>query len=319
MTFERRGEHHGLDTLFYRLSAGDWRAPPGRRPASRPRRRAVAAVADAAAGRLPAARRGVRPSRSIAAITRYLLAALHRPSRRRRSCSSRSGRRGSRAAWRWSPRRPTTSPTSAHPHVETLAVRRGDAGTGRGAGAARRRRGRGRATRGHDFITLNVFDANRRARAVYERRGYLAETVTIASRWIASRAGGPREHARVAPDGLVVRRDAPADADALWAILQAVIAAGETYAYARDMTRDDALSAWHPAGGHTFVAELDGRLAGTYLLKANQPGPRQPRRQLRLHGGAEARGQGHGRGAVPALAGRGARRSASARCSSTRS
>ena len=71
---------------------------------------------------------------------------------------------------------------------------------------------------------------------------------------------------------LVIRRDTPEDGAGLWAILHAVIAAGDTYAFAPDMTRDDALAAWHPPGGHTFVAERHGRLVGTYLLKANQPG-----------------------------------------------
>ena len=31
--------------------------------------------------------------------------------------------------------------------------------------------------RGYATITLNVFDGNRRARSVYERRGYAAETL----------------------------------------------------------------------------------------------------------------------------------------------
>ena len=56
-------------------------------------------------------------------------------------------------------------------------------------------------------------------------------------------------------------------------MLEPVIRAGETYAYPRDLSRDAALAAWHPGGGHTFVAELDGRIAGTYLLKPNQGGP----------------------------------------------
>ena len=65
-----------------------------------------------------------------------------------------------------------------HPHVETLAV----ATTHEGQGLARALMDAAEAwarSRGHDFITLTVFDGNRRARAVYERRGYLAETITM--------------------------------------------------------------------------------------------------------------------------------------------
>lgn len=74
-------------------------------------------------------------------------------------------------------------------------------------------------------------------------------------------------------DALVTLRPATsADAGGLWAILQPVIAAGDTYMYPPDMTREAALALWHPPGGHTIVAEQDGRLVGTYLLKANQAG-----------------------------------------------
>lgn len=71
---------------------------------------------------------------------------------------------------------------------------------------------------------------------------------------------------------LTLRPAAPADAEPLWAILHAVLAAGETYAWAPDTSRDDALAIWHPPGGRTMVAHRAGRLVGTYLLKANQPG-----------------------------------------------
>lgn len=74
------------------------------------------------------------------------------------------------------------------------------------------------------------------------------------------------------PADLVIRRDRPDDADGEWAIVQAVLAAGETYAWARDTSREDGLRLWHPPGGRTYVAETGGRVAGTYFLKANQPG-----------------------------------------------
>lgn len=146
-----------------------------------------------------------------------------------------------------------------HAHVEVLAV--ATAAQGRGvARALMAAAERWAADRGDRLITLNVFDANTRAREVYGRLGYVPETIHY------------RKALAPASASLTVRPDGPGDADALWDILHAVIAAGDTYAFAPDLSRADALLAWHPAGGHTMVGELDGRLVGTYLLKANQPG-----------------------------------------------
>ena len=51
-----------------------------------------------------------------------------------------------------------------------------------------------------------------------------------------------------------------------------MVSAGETYAYPPDTTREEALALWFPAGGRTYVAERDGAVVGTYVMKANQPG-----------------------------------------------
>ncbi|WP_333587942.1 GNAT family N-acetyltransferase [Phenylobacterium sp.] len=64
----------------------------------------------------------------------------------------------------------------------------------------------------------------------------------------------------------------PQDADAIWAILSPVIAAGETYALPRDMSREQALAYWLGDDRRTYVAEVDGAVAGTYYLRANQAG-----------------------------------------------
>lgn len=62
------------------------------------------------------------------------------------------------------------------------------------------------------------------------------------------------------------------DDDAIWSILEPVIRAGETYALPRDMTREAALTYWTAPDRETFVAEEDGRVVGTYYLRANQQG-----------------------------------------------
>ncbi len=71
---------------------------------------------------------------------------------------------------------------------------------------------------------------------------------------------------------LSIRLATGADADAIWAILQPVIRAGETYTLARDMSREDALQYWHSPGHEVYVAEESSTVAGTYFLRANQKG-----------------------------------------------
>jgi GNAT superfamily N-acetyltransferase len=70
---------------------------------------------------------------------------------------------------------------------------------------------------------------------------------------------------------VLMRPAVAADHDAVWAILEPVIRAGETWALPRDMTRDEALTFWHDAK-HPIVAELDGRVVGTYFIRTNQMG-----------------------------------------------
>jgi ribosomal protein S18 acetylase RimI-like enzyme len=70
----------------------------------------------------------------------------------------------------------------------------------------------------------------------------------------------------------MIRPAKPEDHDAIWHLLEPVIRAGETYALPRDMTRDDAIAYWTGPDRETFVAEEEGRLVGTYYLRANQQG-----------------------------------------------
>jgi GNAT superfamily N-acetyltransferase len=71
---------------------------------------------------------------------------------------------------------------------------------------------------------------------------------------------------------LSIREATPADHGSIWQIMHEVIAAGDTYALDPQTRRAEALAYWIQAGTQTFVAEYDGRLVGTYILKPNQPG-----------------------------------------------
>ncbi len=71
---------------------------------------------------------------------------------------------------------------------------------------------------------------------------------------------------------VAIRPAAPADDDAIWAILEPIFRAGETYPIPRDISRVDALAYWRTPGHAVFVAEQSGALAGTYYLRANNRG-----------------------------------------------
>jgi ribosomal protein S18 acetylase RimI-like enzyme len=69
-----------------------------------------------------------------------------------------------------------------------------------------------------------------------------------------------------------IRTAQPRDDDAVWSIIGETIAAGETYPLPPDMSRAAALAYWKSPAHQVFVAESEGRVVGTYYLKANQHG-----------------------------------------------
>lgn len=93
---------------------------------------------------------------------------------------------------------------------------------------------------------------------------------------------------------LTLRPSTAEDADALWPIIETVLAAGDTYAWPTHPSREHGLALMHPAGGRTFVAELDGRVAGLYYLKANYGGPGDHVANCGYMTAPEVRGRGVG-------------------------
>ncbi len=71
---------------------------------------------------------------------------------------------------------------------------------------------------------------------------------------------------------MTIRPAGPADANAIWVVLEPTIRAGETYTLPRDMAREQALAYWFAPEHAVFVAEQDGEVIGTYYLRANQKG-----------------------------------------------
>lgn len=70
----------------------------------------------------------------------------------------------------------------------------------------------------------------------------------------------------------MIRPATPGDAAAIAALLLPEIAAGETYALPRDMSAAAAVAHWCGPDRETFVIEEEGRLVGSYYLRANQSG-----------------------------------------------
>lgn len=59
----------------------------------------------------------------------------------------------------------------------------------------------------------------------------------------------------------------------VWALLEPVFRAGETYAFAPDISESEARRAWIDVPASTYVAsETGGSVVGTYYIKPNQPG-----------------------------------------------
>jgi ribosomal protein S18 acetylase RimI-like enzyme len=73
---------------------------------------------------------------------------------------------------------------------------------------------------------------------------------------------------------ITVRRWAPDDWPAVWALLEPVVRTGETYAIDPDLSADDARRVWTDPPKEVFVAVDDtGRVVGTYYLRPNHEGP----------------------------------------------
>ena len=69
-----------------------------------------------------------------------------------------------------------------------------------------------------------------------------------------------------------IRKADVSDRAQVWQIIKAVIAGGDTYVNAPDSSEEEMLAYWFSPEKYVYVAEQDGRILGTYWLKANQPG-----------------------------------------------
>jgi L-amino acid N-acyltransferase YncA len=70
-----------------------------------------------------------------------------------------------------------------------------------------------------------------------------------------------------------IREATKKDFDKIWPIFHEIVAAGESYAYVRDTTKEQAEKIWIETPRKTYVMEENGNILGTYYIKTNQLGP----------------------------------------------
>lgn len=71
---------------------------------------------------------------------------------------------------------------------------------------------------------------------------------------------------------MLIRLATLADHDAIWAIIEPIMRAGETYALPRDWDRETTLAYWFAPPHQVYVAEIDGEVLGHYFLMPNKLG-----------------------------------------------
>lgn len=68
-----------------------------------------------------------------------------------------------------------------------------------------------------------------------------------------------------------IRKAIPSDYDEIWNIIKEVIATGDTYVFSPTSSKEKMLAYWCGSDKHTFVATIDHKISGTFVIKDNHP------------------------------------------------
>lgn len=71
---------------------------------------------------------------------------------------------------------------------------------------------------------------------------------------------------------LLIRTATPEDFDQIWPFFHAIVAAGETYTYPRDISKEQAFQLWMSTPRQTLVVTDGAHILGSYFIKTNQAG-----------------------------------------------
>ena len=96
-------------------------------------------------------------------------------------------------------------------------------------------------------------------------------------------------------DPVQIRPATDHDDDAIWALFQEVVQAGDAFAFDEETTREEALALWRGRKSAAYVAILDGAVVGSSYVKPNQPGRGAHVCNAGYMVAGAARGQGVGR------------------------
>lgn len=69
-----------------------------------------------------------------------------------------------------------------------------------------------------------------------------------------------------------IRPATDSDRNAVWKIFEATIAPGDAFVYDPNTPREEAMAYWFANGTRTYVAEKEGKIIGSYILRPNRPG-----------------------------------------------
>lgn len=95
----------------------------------------------------------------------------------------------------------------------------------------------------------------------------------VAHPWILQYPRAPvQRYTRGMETSLRIRAAESRDHSRISDIFRAVVRKGDTYVYPPDSTHEQALAIWLAPGNRVYVAEVDGRVEGTYYLRPNQIG-----------------------------------------------
>lgn len=92
-----------------------------------------------------------------------------------------------------------------------------------------------------------------------------------------------------------IRKAKGSDFEDIWNIFHQVVKNGDTFAFDPQAGKEDCKTLWMSSPVHTFVAELQKKLVGTYILRKNQPGLGAHVANAAYMVHPEARGQGIGK------------------------
>jgi L-amino acid N-acyltransferase YncA len=69
-----------------------------------------------------------------------------------------------------------------------------------------------------------------------------------------------------------IRKATGVDRPAIWAIFHEVVAQGDSYVFAPDISEEAAMAYWMGPQVQCYVAQEEGAVLGTFIIKDNQPG-----------------------------------------------